>query len=89
MVGVAALRVRGRGTAFAVLLGGQVLAAGSGRRWEGLRVVVEVAGVALGHGDDTAPWGVVAVTHVRAAGCGGRGKMAVAVGPIAVGTTHR
>lgn len=87
VVGVTALGVRRRRAALAVLLRRQVLAAWS--RWgrERLRVVVEVAGVALdgGAGLDGSPssWRVVAVTHVRAAGGGGWGKVAVGVGPIA------
>lgn len=89
MVGVTALGVRRRRAALAVLLRRQVLAAGRGWRRERLRVVVEVAGVAL-DGDaglDGSPssWRVVAVTHVSAAGGGGRGKVAVGVGPIADG----
>lgn len=87
MVGVTALGVRRRRAALAVLLCRQVLAAGSRWRRERLRVVVEVAGVALdgSAGLDGCPasWRIVAVTHVSAAGGGGRGKVAVGVGPIA------
>lgn len=89
MVGVTALGVRRRRAALAVLLCRQVLAAGRGRRRERLRVVVEVAGVALdgGAGLDGSPssWRVVAVTHIGAAGGCGRGKVAVGVGAIAAG----
>lgn len=91
MVRVAALGVRRRRAALAVLLRGQVLAARRGWRRERLRVVVEVAGVALGGGGAAArlqrhptTWRVVTVAHVSAAGCGGRGKVAVGVWPIAV-----
>lgn len=91
MVGVAALGVRRRRAALTVLLRRQVLAAGRRRGWERLRVVVEVAGVALGSGRGSgaglywnpASGGVVAVAHVGAAGGGGRGKVAVGVGPVA------
>lgn len=84
MVRVAALRVGGRRAALAVLLGGQVLAARRGRRRHRLRVVVEVAGVALGGGrGQAAARAVVAVAHVRAAGRGGRREVPVAVGPVA------
>lgn len=87
VVGVAALGVRRRRAALAVLLCRQVLAAGGRGGRERLRVVVEVAGVALdgGAGLDGGPTPrrVVAVTHVSAAGGGGRGKVAVGVGPIA------
>lgn len=87
MVGVTALGVRRRRAALAVLLRRQVLAAGRRGGRERLRVVVEVAGVALdgGAGLDGSPpsWRVVAVAHVGAAGGGGRGKVAVGVGPVA------
>lgn len=86
MVRVAALGVRGRRAALAVLLGGQVLAARRGRRRHRLRVVVEVAGVALGGGRGHPPARrVVAVAHVRAAGRGGRREVTVAVRPVAGG----
>lgn len=90
VVGVAALGVRRRRAALTVLLRRQVLAAGRRRRRERLRVVVEVAGVALGGGGGDAglewrpaSWRVVAVAHVGAAGGGGRGEVAVGVGPVA------
>lgn len=96
MVGVAALGVRRRRAAFAVLLRRQVLAAGRRRRRERLRVVVEVAGVALGgSGGDAglerrpASRRVVAVAHIGAAGGGGRGEVAVGVGPVAEGQKER
>lgn len=85
VVRIAALGVGGRRAALAVLLGRQVLAARRGRRWHRLRVVVEVAGVALGGGcGDPAARGVVTVAHVRAAGRRGWCEMPVAVGPVAV-----
>lgn len=91
MVGVAALGVRRRRAALTVLLCRQVLAAGRRRGRERLRVVVEVAGVALGSSRggsaglqwNPASWRVVTVTHVGAAGRGGRGKVAVGVGSVA------
>lgn len=85
VVGVAALCVRRRRAAFAVLLRRQVLAARCGRRRERLRVIVEVAGVALGGGGFERPAArrVVAVADVSATGRGGRGKVAVGVGPVA------
>lgn len=89
VVGVTALGVRRRRAALAVLLCRQVLAAGGRGGRERLRVVVEVAGVALDGGagldGSPAPRRVVAVAHVSAAGGGGRGKVAVGVGPVAEG----
>lgn len=86
VVGVAALGVRRRRAALAVLLRRQVLAAGRRRRRERLRVVVEVAGVALrdaaGLERRPAARRVVAVADVRAARGGGRGKVAVGVRPV-------
>lgn len=85
VVGIAAFCVWRRRAAFAVLLRRQVLAARCGRRRERLRVVVEVAGVALGSGggfERPAARRVVAVADVGAAGRGGRGKVAVGVGPV-------
>lgn len=88
VVRVAALGVGGRWAALAVLLGGQVLAARRGRRRHRLRVVVEVAGVALGGRGRPAARAVVAVAHVRAAGRGGRREVPVAVRPVAVAGTR-
>lgn len=89
MVGVAALGVRRRRAALAVLLRRQVLAAGRRRGRERLRVIVQVAGVALDGGSRlewrSTSWSVVAVTNVSAARCGGRGKVAVCVRPVAGG----
>jgi len=46
---------------------------------------VQVTGVALGHcGRDPSAWGIVTVTDIRATGCCGRCKVAVAVRPVAV-----
>lgn len=90
MVGVAALGVGRRRAALAVLLRGQVLAAGRGRWWERLGVVVEVTGVALSCGGGfkrhPAPWCVVAVAYVGAAGGGGWGEVSVCVRSVAVGS---
>lgn len=88
VVGVAAFGVRRRRAALTVLLRRQVLAAGRRRRRERLRVVVEVAGVALGGGAGLerrpASRRVVAVAHIGAAGGGGRGEVAVRVRPVTV-----
>lgn len=90
VVGVAALGVRRRRAALAVLLRRQVLAARCRRGRERLRVVVEVAGVALGGGGGGAGLKrhpssrrVVAVAHIGAAGGGGRGEVAVGIRPVA------
>lgn len=90
MVRVAALGVGRRRTTLTVLLCRQVLTAGCGRRRERLGIVVEVTGVALSCGSGfeghPAPWCVVTVAHVSAAGGGGRGKVSVCVWPVAVGS---
>lgn len=89
-MGVAAFGVGRRWAALTVLLRRQVLAAGRGRRRERLRVVVEVTGVALSCGAGLkrcpASWRVVTVAHIRAAWGGWRGKVAVCIGTVAVGS---
>lgn len=84
-MGVAPLRVRGRWAALIVLLCRQVLAARGGWWGDGLRVIVQVTGIALGRRcRDPSAGGIVTVTDVRAAGRGGRCKVTVAVRPVAV-----
>lgn len=84
MVRVAPLRVRGRRAAFIVLLCWQVLAAWSGWRGDGLRIIVQVTGIALGRRcRDPSAGGIVTVTDICAAGRRGRCKMPVAVRPVA------
>lgn len=84
MVRVAPLCVRGRRAAFVVLLRRQVLAAWSGRRGDGLWIIVQVTGIALGRRcRDPSAGGIVTVTDIRAAGRRGRCKMPVAVRPVA------
>lgn len=84
MVRVAPLRVRGGWAALIVLLRWQVLAARS-RRWrDGLRIIVQVTGVALGRCCcHPSAGGIVTVADIRAAGGRGRCKMPVAVRPVA------
>lgn len=94
MLRVAALCVRRGRAALAVLLGRQVLAARRGRRRERLRIVVGVAGVALGHDDGgdglcSAARRVVTVAHVCAARRGWRSEVSVAVRSVAVNMSEQ
>ncbi len=87
MVRVAALSEGRRRAALTVLLCRQVLAPRRGWRRQRLRVVVQVAGVALdgGAGRVRSPSArrIVAVAHVSAAGRRRRGEVTVAIRPVA------